>query len=176
MPFVMKQRLLLGVAVLMMCIPTMLYSAGMLGRAPLFEGDVRKEMACVTCKGMGRVADKDPCDTCRGRGVADFIIPGPNRPIQVIGTVTDAKGQKVGKAEVSARQAEGDDTALMLETNDDGQFGIKLPPGQYVLAISSAERGSVQESLVIEQNASPLPARSLDTLHTIEHSFHLGKP
>lgn len=175
MPFATKQRLLLGLAVLLMCIPTILYSAGLLGRAPLFEGDVRKEMTCLTCNGLGRSAEKESCDTCRGRGVADFIIPGPNRPIQMIGTVTNAAGEKVAGAEVGARQAQGDETELLLKTNGDGQFGIKLPPGQYVLRVTAQTGESTQESVTIEQVSTPLPARSLDTLHTIERDFRLAK-
>ena len=74
MSFATIQRLLLGLAVLMMLVPTVLYGAGMLGRAPLFEGDVRKEITCVTCNGLGRSAKEESCKTCRGRGVADFIL------------------------------------------------------------------------------------------------------
>ena len=70
MAFAIRQRLILGIAVLMMFIPTILYSAGMLGRAPMFEGDVRKEMTCITCDGLGRSGEEDSCETCRGRGVA----------------------------------------------------------------------------------------------------------
>lgn len=175
MPFATKQRLLLGLAVLLMLVPTILYSAGMLGRAPVFEGDVRKEMTCITCDGLGRAGESETCETCRGRGVADFIFPGPNRPIRMIGTVTNATGDKVEGAEIAARQAQGDDTELLLKTNEQGQFGIKLPPGQYVLRVTAPTGESVQENISIEQVSAPLPARSLDTLHTIERDFHLSK-
>jgi hypothetical protein len=159
----------------MMVIPTLLYSAGMLGRAPLFEGDVRKEMTCVTCDGLGRTAKEETCTTCRGRGVADFIIPGPNRPIQMIGTVLGPDNKPVEGAEIAARQAEGDTTELFLETNPEGQFGIKLPPGDYVVRVSAQGVGSVQESLVIKQDPNPLPARSLDTHHKLNKEFKLQR-
>ena len=160
----------------MMLVPTFLYSAGMLGRAPIFEGDVRKEMTCITCDGLGRTAEDESCATCRGRGVADFIIPGENRPLQMIGTVKDASDKPVEGAEVATRQAEGDQTPLVLKTNEgDGQFGIKLPPGAYVMTVSAPEKGSVTESIVVEVNADPLPARGAETLHELEREFHLPK-
>ena len=173
MAFATKQRLLLGLAVLMMCMPTILNSAGLLGRAPVFEGDVRKEMTCLSCDGLGQSGEQPGCDTCRGRGVADYIIPGPNRPIQLVGTVFDSHSGRVEGADITARQSEGDRTEVLLKTNDEGQFGIKLPPGKYTLKVTSENEGSVEKNLVIEKNTEPLPARSLDTLHKLEEEFHL---
>lgn len=169
-----KQRLLLGIAVLLMFVPTFLYGAGMLGRAPIFEGDVRKEMTCITCDGLGRSGKEESCQTCRGRGVADFIIPGPNRPIQLVGTVTDAGSKKVEGADVAVREAEGGPAEVLLKTNQDGQFGVKLPPGDYVLKVTTPSQGSLQENLSIAENKAPLPARSLETLHILEKDFSLG--
>lgn len=158
-----------------MLVPTFLYSAGLLGRAPLFEGDVRKEITCVSCDGLGRTASEESCPTCRGRGVADFIIPGPNRPIQLVGTVKNAAGKPVEAAEIATRQAEGDATQLILKTNGDGQFGIKLPPGSYVISVSATEHGSVTENIQVETNAKPIPARGTETLHSLEREFTLPK-
>ena len=159
----------------MMLVPTILYGANMLGRSPIFEGDVRKEMTCISCDGLGRSADEDSCATCRGRGVAEFILPGQNRPLQLVGTVRDAAGDTVEGADVATRQAEGDDTELLLKTNDNGQFGIKLPPGSYVIKISKDGSGSVEETLNVKSNPDPLPAQSLDTLHKLEQKFILAK-
>lgn len=175
MSFATRQQLLLGLAVIMMLVPTFLYSAGLLGRAPLFEGDVRKEMTCAVCNGLGRSANEDSCPTCRGRGVADFIIPGPNRPIQMVGTVKSAAGKVLEGAEIATRQAEGDDTQLILKTNGDGQFGIKLPPGGYVMTVSADGHGSLTENIQVAANKEPLPARGTETLHRIEREFTLPK-
>jgi len=159
----------------MMLVPTIFYSAGLLGRAPLFEGDTRKEMTCITCDGLGRTGKEESCPSCRGRGVADFIIPGPNRPVQLVGTVKDSAGQPVKGAEVRARQAEGDQTEVLLESNQDGQFGIKLPPGAYVISVAVEGKGSVSESLLIEPQTEPIPARGAETLHKFEKEFLLAK-
>lgn len=158
----------------MMLVPTFLLGAGMLGRAPMFEGDVRKEMTCVGCDGLGRVDKEDTCSTCRGRGVAEFILPGPNRPIQLVGTVKSSAGAAVKGAQVAAHEKGLDESEVVLETNGDGQFGLKVPPGEYVLKITSAESGSVTSEIKIEQNSAPIPAVGYDTLHRLEKSFSLS--
>lgn len=177
MNFATKQRLLLGIAVLLMFTPTILYSAGLLGRAPLYEGDVRKEMTCLTCGGFG-IVDEEKCDTCRGRGVAEYIVPGPNRPLQLVGTVYGPSGETIKGAEIAVR--EGGDAAgqeesleLLYVTNDDGQFGVKLPPGEYVIKAQAEGNGVAEEQVVVTQVADPLPATKLETLHRLEKEFRL---
>lgn len=158
-----------------MLTPAFLLSAGLLGRAPMFDGDERKEMTCIVCDGVGRTASEESCNTCRGRGVADFILPGPNRPLQLVGTVLGPDNKPIEGAEAAARQAEGDQTELIMATNHEGQFGIKLPPGEYVIRVTAEGIGSVQESLLVEHNPDPLPAKSYETHHKIEKDFKLQK-
>ncbi len=177
MTFATRQRLLLGIAVLLMITPTILYSAGLLGRAPLYEGDVRKEMTCITCNGLGR-SGEDTCRTCRGKGVAEFILPGNNRPLQIVGTVYNSSGEVVEGADVAVRQSDqapGQDGAMeiLFNTNGDGQFGVKLPPGQYVFKVSKEQSGPVEETLTVAQDPAPLPATKLETLHKVEKEFRL---
>lgn len=175
MSFVTKQRLFLGLALLLMLTPTFLYGAGMLGRAPLFEGDVRKEMTCLTCDGIGRLADEESCRTCRGRGVADFIIPGPNRPQQLVGTIIGVDGKVVEGADVALRQAEGDQTELLLHSNGDGQFGMKLPPGDYAISIKTEDNGHLERPLTIEFRADPVPAVGPESLYRLDVEFQLER-
>ena len=177
MTFATRQRLLLGIAVLLMITPTILYSAGLLGRAPLYDGDVRKELTCVTCNGLGRTGE-DTCSTCHGRGVADFILPGPFRPLQLVGTVYNSSGEAVEGADIGVHQADqtpGTDGAkeILFKTNADGQFGVKLPPGQYVIKVSKGESGPVEESITVERNPEPVAATKLETLHKLEKEFRL---
>ena len=37
-------------------------------------------------------------------------------------------------------------------------------PGPYVIRISHPEKGSVQETLIVEQNSAPVAAKTLETL------------
>lgn len=159
----------------MMLVPTFLYAGGMLGRAPLFDGDVRKEMTCLTCNGMGRTGKDETCATCHGRGVADYIIPGPHRPQQLIGTVKDSHGDKVAGAAVAAREKGISGEDVLLETNDSGQFGLKVPPGTYEISITSPNSGSLTQTLEVVQNTTPVPATGYDTLNHLEKEFTLSK-
>lgn len=159
---------------ILMLIPTFLLGAGMLGQAPMFEGDVRKEMTCVGCNGLGRTAKEESCPTCRGRGVAEFILPGPNRPIQLVGTVKSPSGAPVKGAQVAAHEKGLEGSAVLLETNNDGQFGLKVPPGEYVLNITSAGSGTLASEFKIEQNSKPIPAVGYDTLHRLDKEFTLS--
>jgi flagellar hook assembly protein FlgD len=110
--------------------------------------------------------------------VAEFILPGSNRPIQLVGTVYNSSGEAVEGADVAVRlsdQTPGQDGAkeILFNTNGDGQFGVKLPPGQYVLKVSKEQSGPVEETITVEQNPAPLPATKLETLHKLEKEFRL---
>lgn len=178
MTFATRQRLLLGIAVLLMFTPTILYSAGLLGRAPMYDGDIRKEMTCITCDGLGRTGKEETCGTCHGRGVAEFILPGPNRPVQLVGTVLNTSGEKIEGADVAvhiAGETPGENGAreLLFKTNGDGQFGVKLPPGEFVVKVQNDKGDTTQESVLVERNPAPLPATKLETLHKLERDFRL---
>lgn len=159
-----------------MLIPTFMLGAGMLGRAPEYEGDVRKEMTCLTCDGLGRTGkEKEACSTCRGRGVAEFIVPGPNRPIQVVGTVTNAENKPVPEAEVGIREPGTDEDQLRYRTNPSGQFGVKLPPGKWEILVQAEGQGTAQKTLEVVALNQPIPARGTDTFHKLEVDFPLAR-
>lgn len=171
MSFATRQRILLGLAVLMMLAPTFMYAGGYLGRAPLFEGDSRKEMTCVTCDGLGKVKD-EKCTTCYGRGVAEFIIPGPNRPVQLVGTVHDTGAKPLVGAEIEITESVNPGPPIVMRTNDDGQFGFKFPPGSYKLKLKH-EKLALDQEIKVEPNSSPIAASGSETLHKIEKTFTL---
>lgn len=171
MTFATRQRILLGLAVLMMLAPTFLYAGGYLGRAPLFDGDSRKEMTCLPCQGLGQVKE-EKCVTCQGLGVAEFIIPGPNRPLQLVGTVHDAKAQPLVGAEIEITESVNPGSPIVMKTNDDGQFGFKFPPGSYELKLRHQDLTS-SEQIKVEPNLSPIATSGSETLHKIEKTFTL---
>ena len=177
MTFATTQRLLMGLAVLLILTPTFLYGAGKLGRAPMYDGDVRKEVTCLTCNGLGRTGE-DACSTCYGRGVAEFIYPGPHRPLQMVGTVYNASGQKIEGAEVGVKIADpapGEDAGqeLVFRTNADGQFGVKVPPGSYIFRVVADGSKQIEETVVVTADSKPLPANSTETLNKLEREFRL---
>lgn len=171
MTFATKQRLLLGLAVLMMLIPTMLLAGGKLGQAPMFDGDTRQEMTCLTCDGLGRVQEEG-CPTCRGTGVSEYIIPGGNRPIQLVGTVLAGPKKPLPDTEVEAAVV-GQEGTISVATNESGQFGLKLPPGEYHLIFKHPDGKHLEQDLAVVKNGDPIPVRGPDTLHVIEKTFTL---
>ncbi len=171
MTFATRQRLLLGLAVLMMLIPTMLLAGGKLGQSPLFDGDTRKEMTCLTCDGLGRVKEEG-CPTCRGTGVGEYIIPGTNRPIQLVGTVLEGAKKPLANTEIEA-QVVGQEGSIGVATNDSGQFGLKLPPGNYRLSFKHPDGKHLEQDFTVVPNDDPIPVRGPDSLHVIEKTFTL---
>lgn len=161
----------MGLAVLMMLAPTFLYAGGYLGRAPMFEGDVRKEMTCASCQGLGTVKN-EKCKTCHGLGVADYIIPGPNRPVQLIGTLHDKDNKPLVGAEIAITEVGQTASPIVMRTNENGQFGFKFPPGSYNLKLTHGKLAA-QESLKVEPYLQPIAAQGFETLHTIEKTFTL---
>lgn len=157
--------------------PTFLYAAGKVGGPLVFEGDVRKEMECLTCHGLGKVAPTDKeksCPVCYGRGFADYIIPGPNRPIQLTGTVKDKAGVIVKDASIAVSIPGDSASAITLHTNDDGQFGFKFPPGQYHLSVSAKDGGpKLDKDLVVDRDERPIPVNGNETLHGLKETFIL---
>lgn len=173
MTFALKQRLLLGLAVLMMLAPTMMYAGGKLGQSPMFEGDSKKELSCLTCDGLGKVKGES-CTTCYARGFVDYILPGPNRPIQLVGTVNSKAGKPLVAVEVSITEVGVEGSPIVMKTNNDGQFGFKFPPGQFHLEMIHPESGMKGGSdLTVESNKDPIPTTGSDTLHKLEKSFTL---
>ena len=171
MTFATKQRLLLGLAVLLMLAPTFMYAGGYLGQSPMFEGDTRKEMTCATCDGLGLVKTES-CKTCRGRGVVDYILPGPNRPLQLVGTVQDSKSKPLVGADIAITESGKAGEPIIMKTNDSGQFGFKFPPGSYHLRLTHEKLASDQE-LKVEANLQPIPTTGAETLHVIKKTFTL---
>lgn len=155
----------------MMLAPTFLFASGKLAQAPLFEGDTRKEMTCLACDGLGQVKG-EKCHTCYGRGVADYILPGPNRPQQLVGTLHDSKGKPLTGAEIAITEVGQKAEPIVMKTNDDGQFGFKFPPGNFHLKLTHGSLAAEQD-LKVESNSKPIASTDSETLHKIEKTFVL---
>ncbi len=173
MTFVVRQRLLLGLAVILMLAPTMMYAGGKLGQAPMFTGDTKKEMSCLTCDGLGKIKGEN-CKTCYGRGFADYIIPGKERPIQLVGTLKDSQGKALVASEIAITEPSVGGSPIVMKTNDDGQFGFKFPPGKFHLEMVHPATGlKASADVTVEANQDPILATGTDTLHKLEKSFTL---
>lgn len=162
----LRQRILLGLAILLMMVPTFLFVAGPLRRPPMFEGDRLVELDCSVCRGVN-----PECETCAGKGKSTFVIPGPNRPIYLVGTVTDrASGASLAGASVKVSTEAG---PIELKTSEEGQFGLRLPPGTYPLRIQDEKHPVLDETLEVAPNQQPIPVSGDLSLHRVDLSFKL---
>lgn len=179
MTFVTRQRLLLGLAVLLMLGPTFLYAAGKIGGAVVFKGDTVKEMECKACGGLGKVLPTDKeasCPTCHGKGFAKYVIPGPNRPIQLLGSVVDAEGKPLADASIAITENGVEASPIVVHTSKEGNFGFRFPPGSFHLKVSHPTKKAVAEKdLTVEINAEPILSSSEEELHKIEETFTLAQ-
>lgn len=151
---------------MLMLVPTFLFLAGPLRRPPMFEGDRIVELDCAACKGL------DPeCDACSGKGKTGFVIPGPNRPQYLVGTVTDkATGKSLAGASVKVSTEAG---PIELKTSQEGQFGLRLPPGSYPLRLEAEGHPPLEQELEVVPNEQPIPVSGDITLHRVDLAFKL---
>jgi hypothetical protein len=135
-----KMQLLLGMAVLMMLVPTFLYLAGPLRQPLLTQGDRIEDRTCPMCKGLKR-----DCPRCKGTGVVPFVVPGLLRPTNIIGHVYGPDQAVVPQAAVSIQTSAG---TIELKTDEQGRFGACMPPGEYPMTIQSS-KGQLQDKLKV---------------------------
>ncbi|WP_226005885.1 carboxypeptidase regulatory-like domain-containing protein [Natrinema salinisoli] len=69
------------------------------------------------------------------------------RPGSVEGTVTDAAGEPIADATVTA----GDETVM---TGDDGTYALELEPGEYALEVSAEGYETVSEDVTVDADAT----------------------
>lgn len=153
-----RYRLLLGLAVLMMFTPTFLYFAGPLRDPLTFDGDRFVELKSRQVDGRLQLVEDDQ-DT--EYEYNQFIIPGPNRPARITGTVYAEPDPNKRVAAAQVRLLAGDLT-LELETSPEGQFGLDLPPGTYTLEIAAFGYAPHSQELVVDYSQEPIPAEPVE--------------
>lgn len=141
-------HLVLGMAVMMMLVPTFLYVAGPLRQPLLTEGDKIEDRTCPQCNGM-----KKDCPRCKGTGVVPFVIPGPVRPTQIIGHVYAPDQSVVADASVTVQ---GGGQTMSFKTDEQGRFGVTVPPGEYPISIQSP-KGQLDDKINVAV-LKPAPA------------------
>lgn len=158
--FATKLRLLLLLSISLMLAPLFMLAGGAIGGPPLWEGDRVEHRVCPDCQGKGQ-----GCLSCRGRGKADYILPGPHRPTQFDGLLLDPKGTWKGDPPPGPlpRQPQGrgvfpahvkfitqDGYEVPFETDAQGRFQVELPPGTYRVQAGAPGYQSYDSSLKVE--------------------------
>lgn len=157
------------------------------GGPQTFDGDKVEVRDCWACQGSGE-KDGERCKDCLGNKKLKVIVPGPNHPVQVKGSVRDRSAFKdeAEAAEVAARDAadtklslkavqggigratilvKGQAGEIVLETKSTGKFKTLLKPGSYTLVVSAEGFKESTVSLEVPPREHPvwpkMPGRSV---------------
>lgn len=129
------------------------------GDLKTFEGDKIEVRDCRKCQGTGEV-EGERCKGCLGNKKLKVIIPGPNHPVKIKGSVRDlgafkdeAEGRAVAakdaaSTKISLKAVQGGvgqativlksaSTEMTLETKSTGKYQSLLKPGDYTAVVSA---------------------------------------
>jgi hypothetical protein len=171
-------RILLGISVLLMMVPTFLYVQGPLRQPLLTPGDKIIQSTCPDCRGLGQVTavnatSPSTCRRCSGTGKVPYVVAGPKRPTQIIGHVYAPDAiTPISNADVHL------ETGLVpidLKTDPHGMFGVTLPPGNYTLNLKSPT-GNYKRGLTVDMIQQALPADRDLTFLTLHEAFVTEAP
>lgn len=140
------------------------------GGPQTFQGDVVESRACLACQGTGE-NEGERCRSCLGAKKLKVVVPGPNHPVQIRGTVrdlsafeslekaqeqaaVDAKSRKLSLKPVQGAVREatisitGPEATIDLEPNATGKFKSLLKPQKYKVVVTAP--GFAIEELTVE--------------------------
>jgi hypothetical protein len=180
------RKALLGTTVLLLAIPVFYFGVhGALAYIgpELYEGDRVEVRPCRQCRGAGtdlEIARQVPelggrCPFCKGKGVVDVIVPGPNRPTRVWGVVVDlrlADGAPLRRRTVAlipgtAPPVPGgipgavltfrsDGEPIEVEADSNGRFSRRFPPGTYQVRAFAPGFLSVEGEMEVPPLTEPI--------------------
>lgn len=145
----------------------------------LREGDRVESLACPICDGSGEAKEAGKrCATCLGAKKLKAIIPGPNHPMLIKGTVRDlsafkdqAEADGVAAAEakehkVSLRAVRGavgqallvfeGPERLEIQAKATGRFSGYLKPGTYKLTVTAPGFAALERQLQVDPRKDPI--------------------
>ena len=145
----------------------------------LREGDRVESVACPICQGSGEGSEAEKrCATCLGAKKLKAILPGPNHPAAIKGTVRSsgafkdqAEAEQVAKADAEVRKpsltpvrgAVGEATLLFegperleLVSKATGKFSGYLKPGSYKLTVTVAGEKKLERTLEVAPRKEPI--------------------
>ncbi len=150
------------------------------GGPELFPGDKVESLTCPLCQGSGDGKQAGTrCQACLGNKLLKAVVPGPQHPAEVRGTVRDlAAFPSVAEAEsAAARDAantkpsltavqgglanaklvfEGPPGRTEFESKSTGKFWGMVPPGQYKLTVSADGFASQTREFTVAPRQQPI--------------------
>lgn len=146
-------------------------------QAPLHEGDKRESLTCKWCEGKGTL-DGERCRYCLGAKKLKAIIPGPNHPVRIRGTVWDLSAFPDRESAVQRSESEDYDKVMLkpvpetvnravlkfegggetteVEGKVSGRFRGFLKPGEYTLKVEQQGFKPYQQSVSIPVREHPV--------------------
>ena len=154
------------------------WAIGSLKDSQIYPGDKLVTRECRWCSGTG--VDEDPetrrhtggsCPGCRGAKKLEVILPGPNHPVVIKGSVRDSAvsdGFDLGEAPAMPMQpVKGavpnakvvfakSGQIVEAETAATGRFRLALPPGTYKVKITAAGFQELTDDYQVEPRREPI--------------------
>ncbi len=170
-------------------------------QAPLHEGDTRRSITCKWCEGKGTL-EGDRCRYCLGAKKLKAIIPGPNHPVRIRGTLWNLNAfesreeaqqaaEKTDYSQVLLKQlpetvglaqlkfTRGQNTTE-IATKPSGRYWGYLVPGDYTLTIDVPGYPSYEQSLTIPVREHPvwpkIPGVELEDEDEFKLEIFIGEP
>lgn len=154
------------------------WAIGSLRDSNIYPGDKVETRQCRWCNGSGKDEDAESqertggvCPGCRGAKKVDVILPGPNHPVVIKGSVRDAalsdglpydEGppnplQPVKGAIPNAKIVfERGGKPVETQTATTGRFRLAVPPGTYKVSIKADGFPSLSEEFEVHPRREPI--------------------
>jgi hypothetical protein len=146
-------------------------------QAPLHEGDERRSITCKWCEGTGEV-EGERCKHCLGAKKLKAIIPGPNHPLRIRGTVwnvghfgSEEKAQEAAQKEdyekvflktrpETAAQAKlvfkNSTAEVVIEAKASGRYWGYIVPGEYTLTVEHPNFKTFEQPFTVPVREHPI--------------------
>ena len=142
----------------------------------LYKGDKLETMTCRICNGTGQVGG-ERCKGCLGAKKVKVIVPGPEHPVEVRGTVRDAGAFKDREEAQQQADAEpykaglnvvkgavhgatirfaGADNTIKIDGKATGRYRCALKPGNYKVTVEAEGFSPYQQQLTVEPLKDPV--------------------
>ena len=136
-----KQKVIAYIVVFFFLAIMLVFGLRSSAQVPLHEGDVRKSITCKWCEGEGTLAG-ERCKYCLGAKKLKAIIPGPNHPLRIRGTVWKlASFKSKEEAEKAASEVDYSKVELRAADNTVGGTKITFKTGDEVVEMQSKISG-----------------------------------
>lgn len=148
------------------------------GDTIVHKGDKKQSIVCKWCQGLGQV-EEERCKHCLGAKKVKAIIPGPNHPLRIRGSVRDLSAFESKEEAASVALADADYSKVVLKpmrgavggaklqflkgedkteivSKPSGRYHGFLPPGEYRLVIEEPGFQNYSQDYVVPVREHPI--------------------